>query len=93
MLIGETLDSGSRVLERNLRSYNDNDPVHHMKRQAMVMGTTIESIQVYELLRAIELLRSCEARRTRTDDGDSLTRAHGRRLGRDPSLIKSPVRD
>lgn len=58
VLIVETLDYGSRVLERNLRSYSDNDPVHHMKRQAMVMGTTLESIQVYELLRAMELLRS-----------------------------------
>jgi cephalosporin-C deacetylase-like acetyl esterase len=58
VLIVETLDHGSRALERNLRSYNDNDSLHHMKRQAMVMGTTIESIQVYELLRSIELLRS-----------------------------------
>jgi hypothetical protein len=29
-----------------------------MKRQAMVAGTTLESIQVYEILRALELLRS-----------------------------------
>jgi hypothetical protein len=36
----------------------DNDALHHMKRQAMVMGTTIESIQVYELLRTIDLLRT-----------------------------------
>jgi cephalosporin-C deacetylase-like acetyl esterase len=58
VLIVETVDSGSRALERNLRSFSDNDPVHHMKRQAMVAGTTIESIQVYEILRAIEFLRS-----------------------------------
>lgn len=58
VLIVETIDQGSRALERNLRSYSDNDPVHHMKRQAMVAGTTIESIQVFELLRAVELLRT-----------------------------------
>jgi cephalosporin-C deacetylase-like acetyl esterase len=57
MLIVETLDQGSRALERNLRSFSDNDAAHHMRRQAMVMGTTIESIQVYEILRALELLR------------------------------------
>jgi len=58
VLVVEPLDRGSRALERNLRSFSDDDPVHHMKRQAMVAGTTIESMQVYELLRAIELLRS-----------------------------------
>jgi Acetyl xylan esterase (AXE1) len=58
VLIVETLDQGSRALERNLRSFNDNDPVHHMKRQAMVAGTTIESMQVYELLRALDFLRT-----------------------------------
>jgi cephalosporin-C deacetylase-like acetyl esterase len=58
VLLVEALDRGSRALERNLRSYSDDDPRHHMKRQAMVMGTTIESIQVYELLRSVELLRS-----------------------------------
>lgn len=58
VLIVETLDRGSRALERNLRSFSDNDPLHHMKRQAMIMGTTLESMQVYELLRSIELLRS-----------------------------------
>jgi cephalosporin-C deacetylase-like acetyl esterase len=58
VLIVETLDRGSRALERNLRSFTDDDPVHHMKRQAMVAGTTLESIQVYEILRALELLRS-----------------------------------
>ena len=58
VLIVETIDQGSRALERNLRSYSDNDPVHHMKRQAMVAGTTLESIQVYELARAIEFLRT-----------------------------------
>jgi len=57
VLIVETLDRGSRALERNLRSFSDNDPLHHMKRQAMVMGTTLESMQVYELLRSLELLR------------------------------------
>jgi cephalosporin-C deacetylase-like acetyl esterase len=58
VLTVETLDRGSRALERNLRSFSDDDPVHHMRRQAMVAGTTIESMQVYELLRAIELLRA-----------------------------------
>jgi hypothetical protein len=29
-----------------------------MKRQAMVMGTTLESMQVYEILRSLEMLRS-----------------------------------
>jgi hypothetical protein len=58
VLIVETLDRGSRALERNLRSFTDDDPVHHMKRQAMVAGTTLESIEVYEILRALELLRS-----------------------------------
>lgn len=58
VLIVETLDRGSRALERNLRSFSDNDPLHHMKRQAMVMGTTLESMQVYEVLRSLELLRS-----------------------------------
>ena len=28
-----------------------------MKRQAMVAGTTLESMQVYEILRSLELLR------------------------------------
>ncbi len=58
VLLVETIDQGSRALERNLRSFSDNDPLHHMKRQAMVMGTTIESIQVYELMRAMDLMRT-----------------------------------
>ena len=58
VLIVETLDRGTRALEQNLRSFSDNDLVHHMKRQAMVAGTTIESMQVYEILRSLELLRS-----------------------------------
>ena len=58
VLIVETIDHGSRALERNLRSYNDNDPLHHMKRQAMVTGTTLESIQMYELQRASTFLRT-----------------------------------
>jgi cephalosporin-C deacetylase-like acetyl esterase len=57
VLIVETLDRGSRALEQNLRSFSDDDPVHHMKRQAMIAGTTIESMQVYEILRSLELLR------------------------------------
>jgi cephalosporin-C deacetylase-like acetyl esterase len=57
VLIVETVDTGSRALENNLRSYVDDDPVHHMKRQAMVAGTTLESMQVYEILRSLELLR------------------------------------
>jgi len=58
VLLIETLDRGSRALEQNLRSFIDDDALHHMKRQAMVAGTTLESMQVYEILRALELLRS-----------------------------------
>jgi cephalosporin-C deacetylase-like acetyl esterase len=58
VLIVETLDRGSRALERNLRSFSDDDPLHHMKRQAMVAGTTLESMQLYELQRGLEFLRS-----------------------------------
>jgi cephalosporin-C deacetylase-like acetyl esterase len=58
VLITETLDKGSRALEQNLRSFSDDDPLHHMKRQAMVAGTTLESMQVYEILRSLEFLRS-----------------------------------
>ena len=58
VLIVETLDRGSRALEQNLRSFSDDDLLHHMKRQAMVAGTTLESMQVYEVLRSLELLRS-----------------------------------
>jgi hypothetical protein len=58
VLLVETLDRGSRALEQNLRSFKDDDDLHHMKRQAMVMGTTLESMQVYEIMRALELLRS-----------------------------------
>jgi cephalosporin-C deacetylase-like acetyl esterase len=58
VLIVETLDRGTRALEQNLRSFVDNDALHHMKRQAMIAGTTIESMQVYEILRSIDLLRS-----------------------------------
>ena len=58
VLIVETIDQGSRALERNLRSFSDNDPLHHMKRQAMVAGTTLESMQMHELQRSLELLRS-----------------------------------
>jgi cephalosporin-C deacetylase-like acetyl esterase len=57
VLLVETIDRGSRVLERNLRSFSDDDPVHHLRREAMVAGTTIESMQVFELMRAIALLR------------------------------------
>ena len=58
VLTVETLDRGSRALEQNLRSFTDDDLLHHMKRQAMVAGTTLESMQVYEVLRSLELLRS-----------------------------------
>ena len=58
VLVVETLDRGTRALEQNLRSFSDDDALHHMKRQAMVMGTTIESLQVYEILRSLELLRT-----------------------------------
>jgi len=57
-LIVETLDRGTRSLERNLRSFADDDLLHHMKRQAMVVGTTIESMQLYEVLRSLAFLRS-----------------------------------
>ena len=58
VLLVETLDRGSRALEQNLRSFSDDDPRHHMRRQAMIMGTTLESMQVYEVLRSLEFLRS-----------------------------------
>ena len=58
VLTVEALDRGSRALEQNLRSFTDDDLLHHMKRQAMVAGTTLESMQVYEVLRSLELLRS-----------------------------------
>jgi cephalosporin-C deacetylase-like acetyl esterase len=58
VLLVETLDRGSRALEQNLRSFKDDDDLHHMKRQAMVMGTTLESMQVYEILRSLQLLRT-----------------------------------
>lgn len=58
VLMVETLDRGSRALEQNLRSFTDDDLLHHMKRAAMVAGTTLESMQVYEVLRSLELLRS-----------------------------------
>jgi cephalosporin-C deacetylase-like acetyl esterase len=58
VLIVETLDRGSRALEQNLRSFSDDDVLHHMKRQAMVAGTTLESMQLYEVLRSLDLLRS-----------------------------------
>lgn len=61
VLIVETIDKGSRALEQNLRSFNDDDPLHHLKRQAMVAGTTLESMEVYEALRALEFLRSLPA--------------------------------
>ena len=58
VLIIETLDRGNRVLEENLRSFRDDDLLHHMKRQAMVCGTTIESMQLYEVLRSVRFLKT-----------------------------------
>jgi cephalosporin-C deacetylase-like acetyl esterase len=58
VLIVETLDRGTRALEQNLRSFADDDPLHHMKRQAMIAGTTLESMQVYEILRSLDFLRT-----------------------------------
>jgi cephalosporin-C deacetylase-like acetyl esterase len=58
VLIVETLDRGSRALEQNLRSFSDDDVLHHMKRQAMVAGTTLESMQLYEVVRSLDLIRS-----------------------------------
>jgi cephalosporin-C deacetylase-like acetyl esterase len=58
VLLVETLDRGTRALEQNLRSFADDDALHHMKRQAMVAGTTLESMQVYEVLRSLDLLRT-----------------------------------
>jgi cephalosporin-C deacetylase-like acetyl esterase len=58
VLIVETLDRGSRALEQNLRSFSDDDPLHHLRREAMVSGTTLESMQVYEVMRSLELLRA-----------------------------------
>ncbi|MEK7686624.1 MAG: acetylxylan esterase, partial [Verrucomicrobiota bacterium] len=39
VLVIETLDRSSRALEQNLRSFSDDDPLHHLRRQAMVAGT------------------------------------------------------
>jgi cephalosporin-C deacetylase-like acetyl esterase len=58
VLIVETLDRGSRALEENLRSFRDDDALHHMRRQAMVAGTTLESMQLYEVFRSLRFLRS-----------------------------------
>lgn len=58
VLIVETLDRGSRALEENLRSFSDDDPLHHMRRQAMVAGTTLEAMQLYEVIRSLRFLRS-----------------------------------
>jgi len=58
VLIIETIDRGSRALEENLRSFRDDDLLHHMKRQAMVCGTTIETMQLYEVLRSVSFLRT-----------------------------------
>jgi cephalosporin-C deacetylase-like acetyl esterase len=58
VLVIETIDRGRRALEQNLRSFNDDDLAHHMRRQAMVAGTTIESMQLYEILRSLEFLRA-----------------------------------
>ena len=58
VLIVETLDRGTRALEQNLRSFSDDDALHHMKRQAMIAGTTLESLQLYEALRSLEFLRT-----------------------------------
>jgi cephalosporin-C deacetylase-like acetyl esterase len=60
VLVVETVDRGSRALEQNLRSFRDDDDAHHMRRTAMVAGTTLESMQVYEILRSLELLRSLQ---------------------------------
>jgi cephalosporin-C deacetylase-like acetyl esterase len=58
VLVVETLDRGTRALEQNLRSFSDDDALHHMRRQAMIAGTTLESMQVYEVLRSLDLLRT-----------------------------------
>ena len=58
VLLVETIDRGSRALEQNLRSFSDDDALHHMRRQAMVAGTTLDSMQVYEILRSLEFLRT-----------------------------------
>jgi cephalosporin-C deacetylase-like acetyl esterase len=58
VLVLETLDRGSRALEQNLRSFADDDLLHHLRREAMVAGTTLESMQVYEIVRALELVRT-----------------------------------
>jgi hypothetical protein len=58
VLIVEGLDRGGRALEQNLRSFRDDDDLHHMRRQAMVAGTTLDSMRVYEALRSLRFLRS-----------------------------------
>jgi cephalosporin-C deacetylase-like acetyl esterase len=75
VLLVETLDRGSRALEQNLRSFSDDDALHHMKRQAMIAGVTLEAMQVYEVLQSLRLLRSLKdvdpARITITGRGES----------------------
>ncbi len=58
VLLVETIDRGGRALEGNLRSFSDDDSLHHLRRTAMVAGTTLESMRLYEVLRALEWLRS-----------------------------------
>lgn len=58
VLVVETLDKGSRALEQNLRSFSDDDPIHHLRREAMICGTTLDAMGVYEILRALEFLRA-----------------------------------
>jgi len=75
VLVIETIDRGSRALEQNLRSFSDDDALHHLRRQAMVAGATLESMQVYEILRSLEFLRSLPevdpARITITGQGET----------------------
>ncbi|MFH1069773.1 MAG: CocE/NonD family hydrolase [Candidatus Glassbacteria bacterium] len=58
VLIAETLDQGSRAIDEDLRNLRNDDPIHHLKREAMVTGTTFDGMRVYEILRSLELIRS-----------------------------------
>ncbi len=58
VLVAETLDRGSRALDENRRSFADDDPAHHLRREAMVCGTTVDAMAVYEIMRCLDYLRS-----------------------------------
>ncbi|HLA39531.1 MAG TPA: hypothetical protein VJ417_06025, partial [Candidatus Glassbacteria bacterium] len=58
VLIAETVDQGSRAVDEDLRNLRNDDPIHHIKREAMVTGTTFDAMRVYETMRAVSFLRA-----------------------------------